>query len=353
MLSKRAQLLIPYTAGEQPKGGYVKLNTNENAYPPSPAVDKVLSMIDTSKLRLYPNPNCSKLIQAIANLEGVAPQNIFVGNGSDEVLGFAFMALFDDSVAYPAVGYSFYPVYADLWGLKKIPLAMQENLSFCLSDKNIKASGGLVLANPNAPTSLSITDSDLKAFIGSYNKNIIVDEAYIDFATKTKSLASFIQEAKNLLVVKTFSKSYSLAGLRVGYAIGSSELITGLNIIKNSFNSYTIDYIAQNAAIAAVKDRKYFDNNIAKIIKTRSTVSKKLKDLGHSVLDSDANFLFIKHKSVSGYEVYSRLKQQKILVRHFGSNAQTTPYVRVTIGTDADMDKFLEAFDTLDVKISS
>jgi len=349
LLSYKTQNLIPYSFGEQPKGGFIKLNTNEFPYPPSQAVGKVLAGFNSDLLRLYPDPNCSELVETIAKLEGVKKENVFVGNGSDEVLAFSFYALFDKTVAYPNIGYSFYPVYADFFGLKKVPLKMQDDLSFDILNHidSLKNACGLVLANPNAPTSLSVEPNDLEKFVRGFKGNIIVDEAYIDFALKAKSVSKLAVELDNLLVVKTLSKSYALAGLRCGYAVGNSEFIQGLHKVKNSFNSYTLDAIAQSVAIASLQDREYFNSTIKKTITTREKIKNALKTKGHFVLNSDANFLFIKHKYLDGEKVYSNLKAKNILVRHFNSNPLISPFVRVTIGTDSDMEQFMTAFNAL------
>lgn len=347
MISTKVQNLIPYTAGEQINTpNLIKLNTNENAYPPSPAVGILLNSLSTEPLKLYPDPECSNLVKTISEYEKVEPQNIFVGNGSDEVLAFAFLALFEHTVAYPAIGYSFYPVYADLYNLNKNPITLNNNFTIDLNKYN-NLDHGVILANPNAPTSLSVSYNNLLNFVKNHKHNIIVDEAYIDFATRSKSLASIAPDLSNLLVVKTLSKSYALAGLRCGYAVGNTEFINALNKVKNSFNSYTMDYIAQNLAAVAIKDTNYHKTITQKIINTRENTKQELIKNNHTVLDSDANFLFIKHNTQDGETVYKKLKEQNILVRHFSSNQIIAPYVRVTIGTDKQMQAFLTAFNKL------
>jgi len=347
MVNKFIKTLKPYVAGEQLGiSGLIKLNTNENAYPPSNAVDIVFNGFDKELLRKYPDPESTGLKKAIAEFEGVSEKNIFVGNGSDEVLGFAFKALFNKSVAYNNITYSFYPVYADLFELKKTEIKLKDDfkVDFGEFNKISRKIGGIVFCNPNAPTSISESADDILAVVKNVSCSVICDEAYIDFSTKSKSLASEAVKLQNLLVVKTFSKSYSLAGMRCGYAVGGEMLINALSTVKNCFNSYPIDAVCERITIAALKDRKYFDTITNKIIATRERVIGELKLKGHTVLDSDANFIFVKHKSLGGEVVYKNLKQQNILVRHFAKNVLTAPFVRVTIGTDKDMDKFLEAF---------
>ncbi|MCL2061903.1 MAG: histidinol-phosphate transaminase [Firmicutes bacterium] len=343
MIAKRIAALTPYVAGEQPAGGYIKLNTNENPYPPSPSVAEALRVFDTEKLRLYPDPDSKALTAEIAAYEGVRAENIFLGNGSDEVLAFGFCALFEKQVAFADVTYSFYPVYCDLYGFKKIILPLNPDFTVDSSAYKKTACGGIVIANPNAPVSLSMDEQEIIQLAKSVSCNVLIDEAYIDFARNTKSLASVAPQFKNLLIVKTFSKSYSLAGLRCGYAVGNAELIEGLNRVKNCFNSYTLGALCQTAALAAVRDRAYFNQTVQKILSTRQHTADALQKAGHTVITSDANFLFVRHSSVSGAEAYARLKQQNILVRHFAA-PRTAAYIRVTVGTDAEMDAFTNAF---------
>lgn len=347
MVSKKVLGLVPYTAGEQPKGGFIKLNTNENPYPPSKEVDKALKSFDASDLRLYPDPDATALKNAIAKKENVDPDNIFIGNGSDEVLGFAFLGLFDDSVAFADITYSFYPVYCNLYGLKEVRVPLKKDFTLDLSDyKSIKA-GGVVITNPNAPTSKSVKSNDIIDLVRArQDVNFIVDEAYIDFATKTKSVSDMAVKLDNLLVVKTFSKSYSMAGIRCGYAVGSKELIGALETIKNCFNSYTIDMVCQKTTLASLNDTAYFKECVDKVIKVRDSVASRLAKDGHTVVDSDANFIFVSHKSIPGGNAYKALKEKGILVRHWDKE-KISNYVRVTIGTDGDMKKFVEEFNKL------
>lgn len=341
MISKKCQSLTPYVAGEQPRGGFVKLNTNENPYPPSPKVEAVLKGFDGQKLKLYPDPNADKLKELIAKKEGVKKENIFLGNGSDEVLGFAFLALFDGDVAFSDVTYSFYPVYCDLYGFNQVIIPLENDFSNDLAKYNDIECGGIVITNPNAPTGKSVKSNDLLSLVRTRGDvNVIVDEAYIDFATASSSLGSVASNEPNLLVVKTFSKSYSLAGLRCGYAVGNAELIAALETVKNCFNSYTLDCICQECACASVVDTAYFDEVIAKILTTRKRVVTELLKDGHTVIPSDANFIFVKNAHCNGKDVYETLKVGGVLVRHW-QKERIKDYVRVTIGTDEEMDKFL------------
>jgi len=343
MLSKKALSLTPYVAGEQPAGGFIKLNTNEFPYPPAPGVAAALRDFDAGRLRLYPDPASKRLAAAVAELEGVSPENIFLGNGSDEVLGFAFLALFENSVAFADVTYSFYPVYCDLYGLEKKALPLKDDFTLDLAPYKSVSCGGIVLANPNAPTSLTAPNGAILDLASSVACNVLADEAYLDFSAQ-ESLAKVAPKIPNLLVVRTLSKSYALAGLRCGYAVGPKELIDGLTRVKNCFNSYTLGALAQSAALAAVRDREYFNETVARVVATREKTAGALRKAGHTVLDSGANFLFARHKTAGGGEVYRRLKENGILVRHF-NGLRTAPFVRVSIGTDGDMDAFVRAFN--------
>jgi histidinol-phosphate aminotransferase len=348
MISKKAQSLTPYVAGEQLGGGFIKLNTNENPYPPSPQVLMAIKTFNTGRLRLYPDPECLRLREVIAGIEGVDTENVFVGNGSDEILAFAFLALFDNSVAMADVTYSFYPVYADLYGLEKrtVPVGADFSTDLDAFKRIQNISGGIVLANPNAPTSRSLPRGDIEKLVSGVKCNCVIDEAYIDFASRTKSLASAAPSYPNMLVVKTLSKSYSLAGLRCGYAVGNKELIDGLRRVKNCFNSYTLDSLTLAAAAAALGDREYFTAQVEKIKASRERIGTKLRLSGHTVLFSDANFLFVRHKSLDGLQCYKGLKERNVLVRHFNSS-RTAPFVRVTVGGDKDMDEFIKQFNAL------
>lgn len=345
--SKKVNDLIPYVPGEQPKKGeYIKLNTNENPYAPSPNVIKIIKEFDYKNLRLYPDPECFELRETYAKYLGVKLENIFVGNGSDEVLAIAFQTFFMDkeNVLMPDITYSFYPVYCNLYNIKSKEITLNENYEININDYLIK-NNGIVIANPNAPTGISLSKNQIEIILKNNKESVVViDEAYVDFGAET--CIPLINKYNNLLVIRTLSKSYSLAGMRVGFAIGSKELIEGMNRVKNSFNSYPIDKIAQVIANEAIKDIKYFNETRNKIILTRDRIAKELKKRGVYVLDSKTNFLFISNPKISAENMFKKLKENMILVRYF-KKQNIDNYLRVTIGTDEEMDKFLEVIDKI------
>jgi len=341
--------LSPYIPGEQPKDRrLIKLNTNENPYPPSPKVIEAINKNADECLRLYPDPGCVDFRNAVALRYGVKPEQVFAGNGSDEILAFAFGAFFEstaasDPVLFPDITYSFYPVYADLWGIPYRSMPLGDDFSINVEGYKIP-SGGVVFPNPNAPTGIAVSlDSivSLAEFLEKKEKVFILDEAYIAFCTGGKSAVSQIHNHPNLLTVHTLSKSASLAGLRVGFAIGNEKLIEGLCRIRDSFNSYTLDRLAMAGAAAAVADTAYYDDINRRVIATREKVSMSLRDLGFLVLPSMANFLFVKPPKISGAEFFTALRECGILVRHF-SKAEISDFLRVSIGTDEDMETFTE-----------
>jgi histidinol-phosphate aminotransferase len=329
--------LEPYVPGEQPKvAKLIKLNTNENPYPPSPKVADVLSQDEIDKLRLYPDPASSALKNSIANYYEVQTEQVFIGNGSDEVLAHAFMAFFqqDKPLLYPDISYSFYPVYCNLYGIeeKRIPLA--DDFSIELGDYQ-QDNGGIIFPNPNAPTSIGLPLSEIKTLLDNNSESVvIVDEAYIDFGGE--SAVALVDQYANLLVVQTFSKSRSLAGSRVGFAIGHSELIEGLVRVKDSFNSYPIDRLAELSAIAAMEDRDYFQACCDRIVASRGWTTVQLKELGFEVLPSQANFVFAKPTRLPAQQVFSQLRDHNILVRYF-NKPRISEYLRISIGTDEEM----------------
>ena len=342
-LSDKAKSIEPYTPGEQPKDKkYIKLNTNESPYPPSPNVKKALIDSSFDDLRLYPDPNVSDLKKEIAELYNVNTNNIFIGNGSDEILAFSFMAFFNkgDKVYYPNITYSFYSVYSSLFDLNEVKIPLKDDFSIDINDyKNLDA--GIFIANPNAPTGLLLSLSQIEEIIINNKNNIvIIDEAYIDFA-ETESAYKLVNKYDNLLVIQTFSKSRALAGIRLGFAIGNENLIQGLKNIKYSFNSYTINRLSIIAGIEAIKDKDYFKDTVNKVINTREKTKIKLKELGFNVLDSKSNFIFISHKNVFAEDIYVKLRENGILVRYFKTDIINN-YIRVTIGTDEEMDIFVE-----------
>ena len=329
--------LQPYVPGEQPKDmKYIKLNTNESPYPPSPKVLEAISEGNNGTLRLYPDPNTDNLRDTVAKYYGIDKDEVFVGNGSDEVLAFSFMTFFspERKILFPDITYSFYKVYAKLLNLDTEIIPLDEKFDIPI-EKLCKSSGGVVLANPNAPTSKEVSVDNIKRILES-NKDsvVIVDEAYIDFGGT--SVVNLIKDYDNLLVVQTLSKSRALAGLRVGFAFGSKELIEGLNRLKNSINSYTIDRIAILGAIAAFEDEEYFRDLTSKIIKTREEAIKNLKSIGFKVMNSKTNFLFVSHEKVAAEEIFKSLRKKGILVRYF-NEPRINNFLRITVGTDEEM----------------
>ncbi len=338
-LSKKAVGISPYTAGAQPKEkNIIKLNTNENPYPPSPKTLQAYENFDAKKLRLYPRPDGGELRKTIAEIFKLHESYVFCGNGSDEVLGFAYDAFFDKDIMFPNITYSFFPVWADLFDITYNLLPL--NANFTIPIDKLKAPGGIVLANPNAPTGIALSLDDVQKVLKN-NKDcvVIVDEAYGAFGAQ--SAAPLVPEYENLLIVNTLSKSHSLAGLRIGYALGQPHLIDGLVRIKDSFNSYPIDSIAQCVAAAALRDKEYYSGIAKKIMATRESTKKRLEDLGYSVLPSCSNFLFVTHKSKKAADIKKYLEENKIFVRHFNAPL-ISDYLRISIGTDEQMDTLIQ-----------
>ena len=350
MLSKRMKNLVPYVPGEQPQDRtYIKLNTNENPYPPSPAIDKLLKSFPLERLRLYPDPMFTLLRQTIAGQFGLTPDQVFVGNGSDEVLAFSFYAFFDSDrgpLLFPEFTYSFYPVYCDFFDIEyvKVPLLpdYSVDLQACIDDR---VSCGVIFPNPNAPTGMVTPLDDIRSFLDTYpgDRVVVVDEAYIDFGGK--SAVSLIGDYDNLVVVRTLSKSMALAGIRIGYAMGNPRLIKALFTVKDSFNSYPANMLSQEIARLAISDTDYFDTVVARVISTRERVTEGMTAMGWEVLPSSANFVFARKKGVPGKKIYLQLKERGILVRHFDIRG-IEDFVRITIGTDEDMTTLLEAIGT-------
>ncbi len=333
----------PYVAGEQSDDkDIIKLNANENPYPPSPMVQKIISEFDYRNLNKYPNSDSTILKNAIANRFKVNKNNVFVGNGSDDVIALSFMAFFnsDKPILYPDITYSFYPVWCSLINIpyKKIPV--DENFEIVPQDYYIE-NGGIIIPNPNAPTSIG-KGLDFVIDIVEHNQNsiVIIDEAYVDFGGQ--SAVELTKKYENLLITQTFSKSRSLAGIRIGYAIGSETLIQTLETVKNSYNSYVVDSLALEIGTASMNDEEYFINTINKVISTRDRVKSELRKIGFNVLDSQTNFLFAAHKDYRAKEIFEYLKTKKIFVRYFNI-PKIDNYLRITIGTDEDMDKMISA----------
>lgn len=341
--SNKVKSLKPYVPGEQPKDKkYIKLNTNENPYPPSPRVIQAIKKAANCDLKLYPDPGVDSLRITIADYYGLTKEEIFVGNGSDEVLGFSFMAFFNpgEPILFPDISYSFYKVYANLFDIDYKLISLDEDFNIPLDEFSGK-NGGIVIPNPNAPTGKYIEVAKLEKLIkNNLDSVVIIDEAYVDFGGE--SSVRLIRDYPNLLVVQTLSKSRSLAGLRVGFAMGNKELITALNMVKNSINSYTIDRLALVGARAAFEDKDYFEDTRKKVIKTRERTVESLKKIGFKVIDSKANLIFISHPKIYAEVLFKELRDKGILVRYFKDN-RIDNYLRVSIGTDDEMNKFVEA----------
>lgn len=340
--TKNLRNIEPYVPGEQSKDkDIVKINANENPYPPSPKAAEVLKSFDTNKLRFYPSANSTKLKEAIAKYYKVDVSNVFVGNGSDDVLAVAFQSFFnsDKPIVYPDLTYSFYPVWCSLFGIKYKNYPVGDDFRINPEDYKEK-NGGVVIPNPNAPTSLG-EGLDFVEKILNYNQDsvVIIDEAYVDFGG-TSSIP-LIDKYENLLVTGTFSKSRSLAGLRIGFAIGSKALIDVMEAVKNSYNSYTVDSLSIEMGAASIEDDEYFKSTCKKVIKTRERVTLELEKLGFDVLDSQTNFIFATHNKHNMKSLFEYLKTQKVFIRYF-SLPRIENYVRITIGTNEEMDIFLE-----------
>ena len=343
----------PYTPGEQPKDKkYIKLNTNENPYPPSAKVIEKIKSMNLEDLKLYPDPDVMELAKVIAEYfsnkinDKVTHKQVFIGNGSDEVLAFIFMTFFNpgDKVYYPDITYSFYPVYADLFNVKEVKIPLNDSFEIEIQ-KYFGLDGHIIITNPNAPTSIALKSDEIEEIVkNNPNQLVIIDEAYVDFGAE--SAVKLINKYDNVLVVQTFSKSRSMAGIRLGYALGSENIIEGLNRLKFSFNSYTIDRISIEAGIESFKDDEYFEKTNAKIIQTREKTVEKLKKLGFKVLNSSANFIFISHNKVFAGDLYKQLKENGVLVRYFAKD-RIDNYLRVTIGTDEEMRIFIEKLEEI------
>jgi len=344
MISKKAAGIIPYVAGEQPRGkAYIKLNTNENPYPPGDKVISALKNADFSRLRLYPDPESTALRETAAKMFGLDKENVFCGNGSDEILAFCFQAFFDGGgrpVHFPDITYSFYPVWCGLYDIPYRTVALN-NFAVNPDDYlNLKNSQGVVLANPNAPTGRALPLKDIERIVaGNPNDAVIVDEAYVDFGAETA--AGLVKKYENLCVVRTFSKGYSLAGMRAGFALASETLIGALKKIRDSFNSYPLDMLAQTAAAAALNDNEYFKAQNAKVVKTRERFVKALEKLGFYVVPSSANFIFTSHKYIRAETLYLKLKEDGILVRWF-NKPLIDNYLRISMGTESEMSACVE-----------
>jgi histidinol-phosphate aminotransferase len=334
--SATIRALQPYVPGEQPKlPNLVKLNTNENPYGPSPHVLEALRGEIGDTLKLYPDPDSTRLREAIAAFFGsIEPNQVFVGNGSDEVLAHAFLALLkhEQPILFPDISYSFYPVYCRLYGIDYQTVLLDDTFALRITDYN-RPNGGIIFPNPNAPTGRALPLTSIETLLkANVNSVVVVDEAYVDFGGE--SAVALVNRFPNLLVVQTFSKSRSLAGLRVGYAIGHVELIDALQRVKNSFNSYPLDRLAIAGATAAIEDREWFERTRQAVIRTRTTLTRNLESLGFEVLPSAANFVFVRHPQQPDAEKSAlALRQRGIIVRHFKA-PRIEQFLRITVGTD-------------------
>ena len=336
---KNIRQVVPYTPGEQPKQpGIIKLNTNENPYPPSPKVMEKLSEVD--RLRMYPDPAVTELVESIAAYKGLSKEQVFVGVGSDDVLAMCFMTYFNSDlpILFPDITYSFYDVWADLFRVPYETLPLDENFKIVPEDYK-RPNGGIIIANPNAPTGLFMPLHELETIIAS-NQDVIVivDEAYVDFGGV--SAPCLLHKYKNLIIVQTFSKSRSMAGMRIGYAMGSAELIKALNDVKYSFNSYTMNQPSIILGKASIEDDIYFKNTCEAIVNTREWVKEELIKLGFDFPDSKTNFIFAKHQTVPAEDIFKAAKEQNIYVRYF-KKPRIDNYLRITIGTEEEMTQFV------------
>lgn len=335
--------LEPYKPGEQLSiANLIKLNTNENPYPPSPAVLNALHDAINAQLRLYPDPEGQSLKQTIADMYNLAPANIFLGNGSDEVLAHAFHALLKHElpILFPDITYSFYPVYCDLYDIEFEAVPLDEAFQVDVRDY-ARPNGGIVLPNPNAPTGIAIDISQIRLLLEqSPHSVVVIDEAYVDFGAETA--VSLVKDYPNLLVIQTLSKSRSLAGLRVGFAIGHAALIEALTRVKGCFNSYPLDRLALAGAEAAIRDKQYFETTRHKVMVSRDWLAIELKQLGFDVLPSKANFIFVRHGSHRATDIQQQLRQQRILVRHFPI-PRVAEFLRISIGTSDECEALVGA----------
>lgn len=337
---KNIRKVEPYVPGEQPQHKVIKLNTNENPYPPAPGVKEALVNMDVDRMRLYPDPTAGNLVHTLAEYYGVKEEQVFVGVGSDDVLAMCFLTFFnsDKPILFPDITYSFYKVWAQLYRIPYECPALDDDFRLRKEDY-YKENGGIIFPNPNAPTSI-YEELDFVEDILEHNQDVIVivDEAYIDFAGK--SAISLIDKYENLIVVQTFSKARSMAGMRIGYAISNPTLIKYLNDAKYSFNSYTMNQTSLVCGVEAVKDRAYFEEQVQKIVDTREWAKEELRKLGFEFPDSKSNFLFVTHPKVSAKELFEALKKENIYVRFLGGE-RIKDYLRISIGTRSEMESLI------------
>lgn len=344
---KNIRRVEPYVPGEQPQEeNVIKLNTNENPYPPSPGVKEAHEGMDTDRFALYPDPSAGRLVQELEQYYGLEEGQVFVGVGSDDVLSLSFLTFFnsDKPILFPDVTYSFYPVWAQVY---RIPYECPPlDGDFCIRPEDYRReNGGIVIANPNAPTSIGMSLRQMEEIIRENpDVIVIVDEAYVDFGGET--VLPLLDRYENLLIVRTYSKSRSLAGLRIGFAMGGKKLIRALVDVKESINSYTMSMEAIALGTASLRDEEYFCSCLKKITDTRERVGRELQNRGFAVMESQTNFLFVKHDRMSGEDLFEELRRRKIFVRHFNGE-RIKEYLRITIGTDEQMDRLLEALDEI------
>ncbi|MBN6525718.1 histidinol-phosphate transaminase [Acinetobacter pittii] len=343
--SPEVRELEPYVPGEQPKiQNLLKLNTNENPYPPSPKVVEAVQAVLTHQadaLRLYPDPDATALKHAIAKQQNIEVSQVFVGNGSDEVLAHIFKAFFlqDEPILYPDITYSFYPVYSQFFGTKTKEIPLNDNFEIEVKDY-VQPNGGVIITNPNAPTSIALGLPEIEQILkANPNRVVVIDEAYVDFGAE--SVVSLVNRYENLVVCQTTSKSRSLAGLRVGFAIAQSHLIAALEAVKNSFNSYPIDRFAIAAAVASFEDQTYFEEQCQKVISSREKLVDELTTLGFKVLPSKANFIFASHPSHDAGQLAQQLREQGIIVRYF-NKPRINQFLRITVGTDEQNERLVQ-----------
>ncbi len=344
---KNVRRVKPYVAGEQPQQkDVVKLNTNENPYPPAPGVQKLSEQFRTDILKKYPDPDVKKLVYALADYHGLGHDQVFVGVGSDDVLSVAFLTFFAGKkpILFPDITYAFYPVWASLYGIPFETPGLDENFRIRGEDY-YRPNGGIVLPNPNAPTAiyedLSFVEELLKH---NPESMVIIDEAYVDFAGP--SALELLKSYDNLLITRTYSKSRAMAGMRIGYAMGCPEAIAAMNAVKASINSYTMSHIAIELGVEALKDEEYFESVCRKIVDVREEVKKRLAALGFTGPDSRANFVFVKHNSVAGEVIFQELKKRNIYVRYF-DKPRINDYLRITIGTPEEMERLYQALEEI------